>query len=96
VHAYSNVLIFPEIPVTPLHNNGIAVDPPAPPRGQDTTDFSNEDDKSGVFEACKVKGLATYYVDEDTVCCVGAASSQCCLKDRTGLCTTDVSSVNKL
>jgi hypothetical protein len=53
-------------------------------------DYSDEDNSEGVFEVCKAKRLATFHVDEDTVCCVGAASSQCCLKDRDELCATNV------
>ncbi|XP_065336731.1 uncharacterized protein LOC135937507 [Cloeon dipterum] len=66
-----------------------------------TTELPTEMPDDLVFEACRAKGLATFHVaDNDTVCCVGKFTSQCCLEGRTAACSTDefgkIEAINEL
>ncbi|CAB3367016.1 Hypothetical predicted protein [Cloeon dipterum] len=55
-----------------------------------TTELPTEMPDDLVFEACRAKGLATFHIpDNDTLCCVGKNSSQCCLEGRPAACSTD-------
>ncbi|XP_059487046.1 uncharacterized protein LOC132203348 [Neocloeon triangulifer] len=74
----------------PMPNQFIPMGPQTSPTAFRADQDEKDDVSSEAFETCKMKGLATYFLDEDTVCCVGGATSQCCLKDRTQACSTDL------